>query len=181
MSAPLIWTSPYKILGVVECSRWRQDIDIKITPKILPLWLSWERIHLQCGRPGFDPWVGNIPWRRERLPTPVFWPREFHGLFSPWGHKKSDTTEWFSLHFTSLDDTRLEVKKKIIFREFTDFIIQIGNKLSAFRQIHVLFLEKGWNFWILYKGKGFQIPKYQNHTKTVCFHGWKSPQFCQNN
>jgi len=21
---------------------------------------------------GFDPWVGKIPWRRERLPTPVF-------------------------------------------------------------------------------------------------------------
>ena len=30
--------------------------------------------------PGFDPWVGKIPWRRERLPTPVFWPGEFHGL-----------------------------------------------------------------------------------------------------
>ena len=27
---------------------------------------------LQCGRPGFDPWVGKSPWRRERLPTPVF-------------------------------------------------------------------------------------------------------------
>ena len=33
-----------------------------------------------CGRPGFDPWVGKIPWRRERLPTPVFWPREFYGV-----------------------------------------------------------------------------------------------------
>ena len=22
--------------------------------------------------PHFDPWVGNIPWRRDRLPTPVF-------------------------------------------------------------------------------------------------------------
>ena len=29
----------------------------------LPLWLSWWRICLQCGRPGFDPWVGKIPWR----------------------------------------------------------------------------------------------------------------------
>ena len=37
--------------------------------------------------------VGKIPWRRERLPTPVFWPREFHGLYSPWGYKESDTTE----------------------------------------------------------------------------------------
>ena len=35
----------------------------------------------------FDPWVGKIPWRREGLPTPVFWPREFHGLYSPWGWK----------------------------------------------------------------------------------------------
>ena len=24
-------------------------------------------------RPGFSPWLGKIPWRRERLPTPVFW------------------------------------------------------------------------------------------------------------
>ena len=38
----------------------------------LPLWLSWERIRLQCGRPGFDPWVEETPWRRDRLPTPVF-------------------------------------------------------------------------------------------------------------
>ena len=30
-------------------------------------------------RPGFDPWIGMIPWRRERLPTPVVWPGEFHG------------------------------------------------------------------------------------------------------
>ena len=40
--------------------------------------------------------VGKIPWRRESLPTPVFWPREFHGLYSPWGHKESDTTEQLS-------------------------------------------------------------------------------------
>jgi len=26
--------------------------------------------------------VGKIPWRRERLPTPVFWPREFHGVYN---------------------------------------------------------------------------------------------------
>ena len=44
-------------------------------------------------------WVGKIPQRRERLPTPVFWPGEFHGLFSPWGRKHSDVTEWLSLHF----------------------------------------------------------------------------------
>ena len=25
------------------------------------LWLRLERIHLQCRRPGFDPWVGRVP------------------------------------------------------------------------------------------------------------------------
>ena len=25
----------------------------------------------------FHPWVGKIPWRREMLPTPVFWPGEY--------------------------------------------------------------------------------------------------------
>ena len=34
----------------------------------------------QCRRPGFSPWVGKIPWRREWQPTPIFLPREFHGL-----------------------------------------------------------------------------------------------------
>ena len=47
-------------------------------------------------RPGLDPWVGKIPWRRERIPTPVFWPGEFHGLYSPWGCKELDMTERLS-------------------------------------------------------------------------------------
>ena len=42
----------------------------------LPLWLSWYRICLQCRRPGFDPCVGKIPWRRERQPISGFLPGE---------------------------------------------------------------------------------------------------------
>ena len=34
----------------------------------LPLWLSWWRIHLQCGRPGFSPWFGKIPGERKGYP-----------------------------------------------------------------------------------------------------------------
>ena len=56
---------------------------------------------LQCRRPGFDPWVGKIPWRRESLCTPVFWPGEFHGLYSPWDRKESDMNEWLSLSLCS--------------------------------------------------------------------------------
>ena len=36
----------------------------------------------------------------ERLPTPVFLPGEFHGLYSPWGRKESDTTEWLTHSLT---------------------------------------------------------------------------------
>ena len=28
-----------------------------------------------------------------KLPTPVFWPGEFHGLYSPWSHKELYMTE----------------------------------------------------------------------------------------
>ena len=42
------------------------------------------------------------PLRRERQPTPVFWPRQFHGLhIVHGGHKKSDTTERLSLSLYS--------------------------------------------------------------------------------
>ena len=41
---------------------------------------------------GSVPGLGRFPWRRERLPTPVFWPGEFHGLYSSWGCKESDVT-----------------------------------------------------------------------------------------
>ena len=61
---------------------------------------------LQCGRPGFDLQVEKIPWRRERLPTPVFWPGEFRGLYSPQGRKESDTTEWLSLSLQSVLNTK---------------------------------------------------------------------------
>ena len=30
------------------------------------------KIHLQCRRPWFYSWVRKIPWRMDRLPTPVF-------------------------------------------------------------------------------------------------------------
>ena len=42
--------------------------------------VAQKRICLQCKKPGFCPSAEKIPWRREWLPTPVFLPREFHGL-----------------------------------------------------------------------------------------------------
>ena len=42
----------------------------------------------------FDSWVRKLCWRRDRLPTPVFWPGESHGLYS---RKVLDTPERLSL------------------------------------------------------------------------------------
>ena len=68
----------------------------------LPWWLTGQSICLQYGRPGFEPWVRKIPWRREWQPTPVLLPGKSHGWrslvgYSPWGCKESDMTE--RLHF----------------------------------------------------------------------------------
>ena len=73
---------------------------VKNPPAMWEIWvrfLGWED---QCGKPGFDSWVGKIPWSREKLPMPVFWPGEFQGLYSPWGRKESDKTEQLSVSLT---------------------------------------------------------------------------------
>ena len=65
-------------------------------------WLRWYSICLPRGRPGVNPWVRKISWRRKWQPTPVFLPGKSHGWwnlvgYSPWGLKELDTTE--QLHF----------------------------------------------------------------------------------
>ena len=64
-------------------------------------WLRWQRICLQCRRPGFEPWVRKIPWRMEWQLTPGFQPGGSDGQrsYSPWGIKELDMTEWLTLHF----------------------------------------------------------------------------------
>ena len=48
-------------------------------------WLSGKECACQCRRPGFDPWVGKIPWRRKWQPTAVVLPGESQGQRSPSG------------------------------------------------------------------------------------------------
>ena len=57
-----------------------------------------KRLPTMWERPGFDPWVRKIPWRRKWQPTPVFLPGKSHGPrslagYSLWGHKELDMTE----------------------------------------------------------------------------------------
>ena len=94
------------------CTSWERSSSLGSRPwqwllalqKILrvllrfPWWLRESSVCLRCRRPGFDPWVGKIPWRRKWQPTPVLLPGKSHGQrslvgYSPWGHEESDTTE----------------------------------------------------------------------------------------
>ena len=46
------------------------------------------RVCLQCRRPGFDSWVGKIPWRKKWQPTLAWkipWTEEPGGLQAPMG------------------------------------------------------------------------------------------------
>ena len=54
----------------------------------------------------FHPCGGEIPWRREWLPTAVFMPGEFHGQkslegYSPWGRKSQTRPRDFHFHVES--------------------------------------------------------------------------------
>ena len=54
---------------------------------------------------GFNPWLGNIPWRRKWQTTPVLLPGKSHGQrslagYSPGGCKQSDMTERLHFHFS---------------------------------------------------------------------------------
>ena len=49
------------------------------------------------------------PLGRDRLPTPVLWPGEFHGLYSPWGCKELDMTDILSLSLCILSKLQVLV------------------------------------------------------------------------
>ena len=59
--------------------------------------------HLVKNSPAmWEIWVQSLDWedpleKGKATHTPVFWPGEFQGLYSPWCCKELDTTEWISL------------------------------------------------------------------------------------
>ena len=70
-----------------------------------PLQYSWASLVAQLVRnlsAMQETWVqslglGRSPGKRIRLPTPVFWPGEVHGLYRQWGRKELDMIERLSL------------------------------------------------------------------------------------
>ena len=92
-----------RALSRAACAGWIGiDIDTLLTRCIKQTGASlvahrW-RIHLQCRRRGFDPWIRKIPWSRAWQPTQVFLPEEPQGQrslagYSRQSHKESDKTE----------------------------------------------------------------------------------------
>ena len=53
-----------------------------------------------AGDLGSIPGFRKSPGEGKGYPVLVFWPGEFHGLYSLWGRKESDMAEQLSLHFT---------------------------------------------------------------------------------
>ena len=79
------------------------DVLLKVPPFLRPIGLSWRlsgKEHAcNAGDIEFNPWVGEIPWRRQRQPTPGFLPGESHGQrslasSSPWGRRELDKTAY---------------------------------------------------------------------------------------
>ena len=61
---------------------------------------SWSNSYTTTGKTIALTIQTFVSWRREQLPTPLFWHGEFHGLYSPWVCKELDMTEQLSLtHF----------------------------------------------------------------------------------
>ena len=64
-----------------------------------------KRVCLQCGRPGFNPCVRKILWKRKWQPTPIFLPGESHVR----GITELDRTERLHFHFLSLFEVRIQI------------------------------------------------------------------------
>ena len=54
-----------------------------------------------AGDPGSIPGLGRSAGEGKKLPTPIFWPGELHGLYSPWAHRELDRMEQLSLSFSA--------------------------------------------------------------------------------
>ena len=68
------WDSPGKNTGVgchflLQCTKVKGESEVA---QSCPTLCDPMDCSLQCRRPWFNSWVRKIPWRKARLPTPVF-------------------------------------------------------------------------------------------------------------
>ena len=111
----------------------------------------------ECRRPQFNSWVRKIYWRREWLPTPVFWPAEFldyivHGVIKSW-------TRLSDFHILNIYFLELEVWSQLSLVFLYSFSMQM----------QVLFYS-GKVPWLRVLNIGSLL--------SLCFHSSISPVIC---
>ena len=126
----LAWEDPLEKGGATHSSMLR-----------LPWWLSWSRICLQCRKPGFDPWVGKIPWRREWLPTAVFRLGEFH-----WQRTLAGYSSWSLRVRHNWATFTFSLEMDLILLKLPEFF-WIGTSSSPFYLLFPMFSSGIWNIW----------------------------------
>ena len=103
----------------------------------------------------WETWVRSLGWEdpveKERLPNPVFWPREFHGLYSSMGSQRV-RHNWTTFTFTSLSQIMLYTwnqynvicqvyhneKKKPKFMLLPEYIIWFQTKIGICLHIFLI-------------------------------------------
>ena len=84
---------------------------------IFPCGSAGKESACNTGDMGSITWLGKIPWRRERLPTPEFWPGEFHRLYSPWGRIVRHAWETFTFMYFLIASMVLLLLCWVIYRK----------------------------------------------------------------
>ena len=96
-----------------------------------------KRICLQCRRPRFDSWVGNIPWKwdgngRKWQATPIFLPEESHGQRSLVGGCKTQA------RLSNYNTTTICQDILNFFNSMRYIIKNIGDEDHCFREMQTL-------------------------------------------
>ena len=123
----------WNIESVFRAVTWKRNLPIEhyYKDKGLPSWCSGKETTCQCRRckrPGFDPWVRKMPWRRRWQPTPVFLPGS-PTSDSPWGLKELDATEQLIAH-TDTHTHRIRLRESYRLKRNKNLLCNTGDTVS---------------------------------------------------
>ena len=96
---------------MVGCATQKLDFKPGVTPSLENRYSCWKTSQAALvvknppanagswKRHGFDHWIGKLPWRRARQPTPMFLPGESHGQRCLEGHRvRHDWSDLARIH-----------------------------------------------------------------------------------
>ena len=113
---------------------------------MLPWWLSGKESASQCRRYRFDLWVGKIPWRKKRQPTPVFLPRKSHGQMILMSYSLGVAKELNVLRQLNNNKYKYTTLKKMVNISLVDTFLSFYCFLFSFKKTFTLALFLFQNF-----------------------------------